>query len=140
MAKRVWRRLTQVKRREIYRLAILGRSRDLIAREVGQSYGAVSYVLAPLGGVIRASLREDPTGHRLSMADRMEIFAALREGVSFTVIAGRIGFDVSTVSREVGGVAGRDMYRQWSLTSERVLTCADPSLASWHRIRCCARG
>jgi transposase, IS30 family len=111
VAKRVWRRLTAGKRREIYRLSMLGRSRDLIAREVGQSYGAVSYVLAPLGGVIRASMRDDPTGHRLSLADRMEIFVGLRENVSFTVIAGRIGFDVSTVSREVGGVAERDRYR-----------------------------
>ena len=111
MAKRVWRRLTAGKRREIYRLSMLGRSRDLIAREVGQSYGAVSYVLAPLGGVIRVSMRDDPAGHRLSLAHRMEIFVGLRENVSFTVIAGRIGFDVSTVSREVGGVAERDRYR-----------------------------
>jgi transposase, IS30 family len=111
MVKRVWRRLTAEKRREIYRLSMLGRSRDLIAGEVGQSYGAVSYVLAPLGGVIRVSMRDDPMGHRLSLADRMEIFAGLREGVSFTVIAGRIGFAPCTVSREVGGVAGRDMYR-----------------------------
>jgi hypothetical protein len=35
MAKRVWRRLTNAKRREIYRLAVLGWSRDLIAKEVG---------------------------------------------------------------------------------------------------------
>jgi IS30 family transposase len=101
MAKRVWRRLTAGKRREIYRLSMLGWSRDRIAREVAQSYGAVSYVLAPLGGVIRASMRDDPPGHRLTLADRIEIFSSLREGVSLTAIAARIGFVLSTVSREV---------------------------------------
>jgi IS30 family transposase len=101
MAKRVWRRLTAAKRREIYRLSMLGWSRDRVAREVGQSYGAVSYVLAPLGGVIRASMRDDPPGHRLTLADRIEIFSSLREGVSLTTIAARIGFAPSTLSREV---------------------------------------
>jgi len=111
VALRVWRRLTAEKRREIYRLAARGWSRAEIAKAVGQGHGTVQYVLAPFAGVIRRSLRDDPTGHRLSMADRADIFAGLREGLSFTAIAERIGFSVATVSREVGGVAGRDSYR-----------------------------
>ena len=111
MAKRVWRRLTAENRREIYRLAMQGLNRFQIAGVLGRSPSLVTYVLAPFGGVIRASLLSEPVGHRLSLADRMEIFGGLREGVSFTVIAERIGFVVSTVSREVGGVTGRDSYR-----------------------------
>jgi IS30 family transposase len=111
IAKRVHRRLTAATRREIYRLAARGGSRREIAAAVGQSIGAVQYVLAPLCGVIRRSLLEDPAGHRLSLTDRVDIFAGLREGLSFTAIAGRIGFSVATVSREVGGRAGRDCYR-----------------------------
>ena len=111
MAKRVWRRLTVENRREVYRLAMEGLNCSEIGRVVGRSPSLVTYVLAPFGGVLRQSLRVDPPGHRLSLSDRAVIFRGLGEGVSFTVIAGRIGFDVSTVSREVGGVAGRDTYR-----------------------------
>jgi IS30 family transposase len=111
MAKRVWRRLTAENRREIYRLAMQGLNRFQIAGVLGRSPSLVTYVLAPFGGVIRQSMLIEPVGHRLSLVDRTEIFAGLREGVSFTMIAGRIGFDVSTISREVGGVAGRDTYQ-----------------------------
>jgi IS30 family transposase len=82
----------------------------------------VTYVLAPFGGVIRRSLLVKPVGHRLSLADRAEIFAGLREGVSFTVIAPRVGFSVATISREVGGVAGRDTYRPVA-AHERACAC-----------------
>jgi IS30 family transposase len=101
MAKRVWRRLTAEDRREIYRLSMQGLNRSQIARVLGRSASHVAYVLAPFGGVLRQSLRADPVGHRLSLSDRAEIFRGLGEGMSLTVIAGRIGFDVSTVSREV---------------------------------------
>jgi IS30 family transposase len=111
MAKRVWRRLTVENRREVYRLAMQGLNSSEIGRVLGRSPSLVTYVLAPFGGVLRQSLRVDPPGHRLSLSDRAEIFRGLGEGVTFTVIAGRIGFDVSTVSREVGGVAGRGTYR-----------------------------
>ena len=111
VAKRVWRRLTAANRREIYRLAARGMSRREIAAVIGQSSSTVQYVLAPLCGVIRRSLLAEPAGHRLSLTDRVEIFTGLREGLSFTAIAGRVGFSVATVSREVGGRAGRDCYR-----------------------------
>ena len=78
-----------------------GLARAEIARAVGRSQSVVTYVLAPFGGVLRLSLRADPPGHRLSLSDRAEIFRGLGEGLSLTVIAGRIGFTPSTVSREV---------------------------------------
>lgn len=111
MAKRVWRRLTAENRREIYRLAMRGLNLSQIGAELGRSPSLVAYVLQPFGGVIRQSLLAEPVGHRLSMADRAEIYAGIVQSVSFTVIATRIGFSVTTVSREVGGLAGRYSYR-----------------------------
>lgn len=65
-------------------------------------------------------IRHDPDVHdqvyasrrsRLSLRDREEISRGLAAGDSFREIAGGLGRDVSTISREVGGVAGRDSYR-----------------------------
>ena len=111
MAKRAWRRLTNEDRREIYRLAVSGFPPFQIAPMVGRPRTSVQDVLAPFGGVIRQALLHEPVGHHLSMVDRAEIFAALREGASFTSIAVRVGFSVSTICREVGGRAGRQSYR-----------------------------
>jgi IS30 family transposase len=56
----------------------------------------------------RASL---PAGYRLSISDRRSIENGCRAGFTFTAIAMLIGKSVPTVSREVGGVQGRDSYR-----------------------------
>lgn len=50
-------------------------------------------------------------GFRLTLADRRSIENGCRAGLSFTVIATVIGKSCSTVSREVGGSAGRAAYR-----------------------------
>ena len=55
--------------------------------------------------------RTTSTGFRLSAADRAAIQNGCQAGLSFTVIARVIGKDPSTVSREVGGKAGRVGYR-----------------------------
>jgi transposase, IS30 family len=47
----------------------------------------------------------------LSLLEREEIRAGIAAGESFRSIAGRLGRAPSTVSREVGGVAGRCRYR-----------------------------
>jgi len=47
------------------------------------------------------------------LADREEIRVALRQGATFTAIAGRLGCAVSTVSREVARNGGRSEYRAW---------------------------
>jgi len=51
------------------------------------------------------------SGFRLSLADRRSIENGCRAGLSFTTIATVIGKSTSTVSREVGGRAGRARYR-----------------------------
>lgn len=110
MEKRRYRPLTVVDRQEIYRFAAMG----LSLREIGDRVDRVSslchYVLAPLGGVIPKSMYEPRPGHRLSYEDRVEIYVGLRENRTFTSIAESLGFNVSTISREVGGRAGRDGY------------------------------
>ncbi len=111
VAKRAWRRLTIEDRKLIYSLAASGLSYAAIGKQVGRSLGSVSYVLAPLGGVLKRVAAPDPVGHRLSLTQRTEIYAGLVQGHSFTEIAAKIGFSVSTVSREVGGKTGRDSYQ-----------------------------
>ena len=105
------RRFTSADRRVIYRLAALGLSFREIGRRVGRQGVVVARVLGPLGGGIGVKVVDDPAGHRLSLADRCEIYAGLSEQASFTEIATRIGFSVATVSREVGGRGGRLTYR-----------------------------
>jgi IS30 family transposase len=111
MAKRRYRKLTDEMRREIYRLRMKGLSHRQIAVLVGHAWGTVQYVLAPTGGVVRAEMMLARPEHRLSLLDRVEIYAGVREGATLTTIAARIGFTVSTVSREVGGVEGRASYQ-----------------------------
>ncbi|MEY2400466.1 MAG: hypothetical protein QOJ08_577 [Ilumatobacteraceae bacterium] len=111
MAKRQHRRLTPEVRREICRLKAKGWSNLAIARQVGQATGTVSYVIAPFGGVFRRELLEArPTG-RLTIEDRVEIYTGIQAGLSFTAIAAQVTKSVSTISREVGGRAGRGAYQ-----------------------------
>jgi IS30 family transposase len=82
-----------------------------IARHVGQATGTVSYVIAPFGGVFRRELLEARPSGRLTIKDRVEIYAGIRDGLSFTAIAAQLDKSVSTISREVGGQAGRASYQ-----------------------------
>jgi IS30 family transposase len=50
-------------------------------------------------------------GYRLSMSDRVSIQNGCRAGFTFATIATLIGKSTSTISREVGGGAGRAGYR-----------------------------
>ena len=111
MGRRRYRRLTPQMREEICLLRATGLSHRAIAMVVGQAAATVAYVVAPFGGVFRGGVLEGRPAGRLSLADRIEILAGLREQASFTAIAARIGKSVSTVSREVGGRGGRDRYR-----------------------------
>jgi IS30 family transposase len=79
---------------------------------VGCSAGMVRKVIVERGGV---PPRRDwtPRHGRLALQDREEISRGLARDDSFTMIAAAIGKEVSTVSREVGGKAGRDRYRAW---------------------------
>lgn len=110
MAKRVWRRLTPEVRREVLRLAVSGVSLAEIARRVSRSTGSVGNVVRAAGGVVRRDVLLACPG-RLSLEDRLEIAAGLREGATAVVIAGRIGVHPSTVGREVRRHGGRHRYR-----------------------------
>ena len=111
MVKRRYRRLTPEVRRQICRLRASGLTNREIAMTIGQAASTVNYVVAPLGGVFRSGMFDDRPVGCLTFDDRVEIYVGIRDGETFTVIAARIAKHVSTVSREVGGVAGRDSYR-----------------------------
>lgn len=106
---RTWRRLTPDKRREILRLAAQGKTQHEIAAAVDISRSAVSFVLIPLGGVIRKELWE-PGGAHLTLDDRIEIRLGLQRQESFRAISRHLGRHPSTVSREVGANGGRHRY------------------------------
>jgi transposase, IS30 family len=98
-------------------LALRLRARGMTLKEVGRQVGCGLREVhqlerhgrrrppRPFGG--------EPGPGRLTLADREEISLGLHAGESFTVIAGRLGRAVATVSREVGPNGGRDGYRAW---------------------------
>ena len=104
-------RLTAETRRWIYRLKATGVSNREIGRRVGQGASTVNYVVRPFGGVFRPEIFAPRPSGRLSLEDRVAILMGLQAEASFTTIAGQVGKSVSTISREVGGKAGRDSYR-----------------------------
>jgi IS30 family transposase len=58
-------------------------------------------------------LRERSVG-LLSLDERLEIYLGINAGLTFVAIAALLERSVSTVSREVGGMSGRDLYRPMS--------------------------
>jgi transposase, IS30 family len=105
--------LTVEQRQLARRLSGRGLSLREIGRQVGCSHEVVRAVVRRES---KRPLRSDPWQPgpgRLSLADREEISLGLRDGDSFTVIAGRLGKAVSTVSREVAANGGRGDYRAW---------------------------
>ena len=99
------------------RLALRLRARGLSLREIGPQVGCSHQGVALIvRQASRRPVRVDgwvPGPGRLTLADREEITLGLHAGESFTVIAGRLGKAVSTVSREVAANGGRDGYRAW---------------------------
>ncbi len=105
------RPITADVRREIYRLGHRGMTRRQIAEKVGFDHSAVSYILKPLGGVIRHELLRDPGPARLSLEERLEIEVGLHKELSIRAIARSIDRAVWTVSREIKAEGGRRSYR-----------------------------
>lgn len=105
-----WPRLSAEARHLVIKLAAQGKSYREIIDVAGVSMGAVTRITKPLGGVIRVEMW-NPSPARLSLEDRVNIRLWLEAGTSFTDIAGLLGRAPSTVSREVGGVAGRSRYQ-----------------------------
>jgi IS30 family transposase len=83
--------------------------------------------LARAGGrPSRRSRRRQRSPLRLSLIEREEIRAGIAAGDSFRLIARRIGRAPSTISREVGGVAGRSRYRATRADDRACLRAARP--------------
>ena len=98
-------------------MALRLRARGLTLKEVGRQ---VSCHLREVHRLARGEQRRpprpfgwEPGPGRLGLGDREEVSLGLHAGESFTVIAGRLGRAVSTVSREVAANGGRDGYRAW---------------------------
>ncbi len=105
------RRLAPEVRREVMRLRARGLSYREITARAGVSHAAVSAIVRPLGGVIRAEMLAPGSGRRLSLAERVEIRVALERGWSLRRIGGELGRAASTVCREVAAGGGRAAYR-----------------------------
>jgi IS30 family transposase len=126
-------------RRDIIRLSSKGLSREAIAAQVDVAQGTVSNVLRPLGGVVRPEMW-CPSSARLSLDDRVNIKIWVEAGESFREIGRRIGRAASTISREVGGVAGRRTYAPMAAhrhAFDRARRPKPTKLAANHRL--CAR-
>ena len=81
----------------------------------------------------RSGRRDDwtPGPGRLTVAEREEISLGLDRDETFSVIAGRLGRAVSTVSREVAAHGGRCRYRAWRRSGGRSSGPDDPNRPSW---------
>ncbi len=97
--KRKRRRVSAAQRREIIRLAALGKSYRQIADEVDRPFGTVARVVRPLGGAIRPEDWQSQTG-RLGLEDRIEIHLGLATGRSCRAIARTLERAPSTVCRK----------------------------------------
>lgn len=110
-------RMSRQERDRIASLLADGLTAAQVIAITGRSGGAVGKVRAERGGV-RPRTNWPPSPARLSFADREEISRGLADGSTLTAIAGRVGRDVSTISREVSRNGGRDRYRAWVAHNE----------------------
>ena len=106
-----WNRLSDGVRLDIRRRRAAGEHTDDVAAALGVSIQSVFRVVREAGGVPPRS--KSKSSVYLSLEDREEIGLGLARGEVLTVIAGRIGRHVSTVSRELKRNGGRDDYQAW---------------------------
>jgi transposase, IS30 family len=132
-------RLSRAERLEVLERVACGESQPEIAHAVGCTTRTVRRVVAAAGGTpSRRSRRRPRSPLRLSLVEREEIRAGIAAGASFRAIARRIGRAPSTVSREVGGVAGRGSYRATRAEDRACLAALRPKrskLAASPRLR-----
>ena len=138
-ASRFGNRFDQRDRLEILERVCAGQPQREICRAMGCSKMLVTRVLRAAGGApSRRSRRRPRSALRLSLTEREEIRAGIAAGDSFRAIARRIGRAPSTVSREVGGVAGRGRYRATKADDRACLAARRPKrskFASSPRLR-----
>jgi IS30 family transposase len=136
------RLITQAERRAILKLAARGASyRDIVA-QLPEPMNAVMAVLRPLSGVIRHEWFANPSGFRLSLDERQDIFLGLKARESVRGTARRLGRAPSTISREVKASGGRDACHPHG-AERRARRCAsrpkqrklEASPEVWRRVR-----
>jgi IS30 family transposase len=105
-----WSVVPEDVRRHILRRWVEGVPHEAIADEIGIAWSTVYAAVRPHGGVFRP---EDwhVSESRLSLEDRVEIRSGLDRGLSYRAIGELIGFDKSTVCRELQRNGGKDAYR-----------------------------
>jgi IS30 family transposase len=108
-----WWVLPEDVRRRIIGMLADGVLLQQIADEVGVGRTTVQRIRASLGGVIRREMWESVPG-RLSVDDRIAIRLGIERGESLRAIACRLGWDPSTISREVARNGGRHGYAPMS--------------------------
>jgi len=106
-----WRWSTRDERLEIRRRVANGERMEAVAIAVGRSKRQVQRLVSRFGGIQPRDTVRSPL--RLSGAEREEISRSLRAGESLRRIAGRLGRQPSTVSREVAANGGRRRYRAY---------------------------
>jgi IS30 family transposase len=121
-------RLTAAMVHEVRALAAEGRSFREIARMVECSWHGAHDAVVARDRHRRPALWE-PSGVRLSMAEREEIRAGVVRGDTYTAIAASMGRAVSTVSREVAANGGRGGYRAWRAHRRAELRARRPKAA-----------
>jgi transposase, IS30 family len=129
----------RARRLEILARVAGGERQVVVARDLGIARESVRRILVAAGGAPSRRSRMRPRSVlRLSLVEREEIRAGIAAGESFRVIARRIGRAVSTVSREVGGIAGRAGYRATRADDRACLRAQRPKqskLAACPRLR-----
>src|ERR1043166_1191160 len=108
MSGRRWNRIPPELAGRVRALAAQGKTQREIVEMTGVTKGSMWRALRPRPSTLPAVWT--PRDGALTLCERVEIAVGLRQGETFTVIGRRIGRDVSTISREVGGRLGRDGY------------------------------
>ena len=109
MAKKArWNRLPEELAARIIALRAQGKTTREIVDELGVAKGSVWRTLHPRSKPDPVEWR--PRATCLQLSDRIEIRVGVARGDTFSAIATRLGRSVSTISREVGGRAGRAGY------------------------------
>jgi transposase, IS30 family len=121
------RRLLPEDKRRVMRLIAAGGSYEEVRAEIGVSLRVISRIVHEAGGI--PPRPETSSRSRLSKADREEIRVGLDREEKLAVIAARIGFAESTVSREITRNGGREHYRAWRAQADTSARMARPKPA-----------
>src|SRR5258708_14888421 len=102
-------RLSTEQRIDMWRRWKSGESLHDIGRAFGRGHGSIRFLLTQRGGIVPAARRRSP--RTLTLAEREDISRGIASGSSIRAIANGLQPAVSTVSREVTDLCGRQLSR-----------------------------